>query len=121
MFQQYSRPGYDYIEGDPQLDSNIEGYGLAVKDVFQLPENVSLADAGLDVGLTILYTGNRWIGSYFLRTTDLQIMSNGVSNYHGELLGGCLHPLASLWYQKYTPLKDRGKPGSRKLEDGSAW
>ncbi|KAL9186453.1 hypothetical protein ACHAXT_005691 [Thalassiosira profunda] len=82
MFQQYSRPGYDYIGGDPEIDSHIEGYGLVVKDVFQLPENVSLADAGLDVGLALLYSGNRWIGSYFLRTTDLQLMSNAVSNYH---------------------------------------
>ena len=96
MFQQYSRPGYDYIGGDPEIDSHIEGYGLVVKDVFQLPENVSLADAGLDVGLALLYSGNRWIGSYFLRTTDLQIMSNAVSNYHGELLGGRLHPLSLL-------------------------
>ena len=55
MFQQYSRPGYDYIGGDPEIDSHIDGYGLVVKDVFQLPENVSLADAGLDVGLALLW------------------------------------------------------------------
>ncbi|KAL9180841.1 hypothetical protein ACHAXT_011294 [Thalassiosira profunda] len=80
IFEEYSRPAYIYTGGNPDLDNFMGAYKLSLES--EAVFNITLEEIGLDVGVILMYTGSRWIMSFYLESGDPDAMLEGVLVYH---------------------------------------